>query len=264
MFTLSFLNNNMARLIFLVFIIFSVSCSFVMAAGELESINTKSKDRYISPDALDRLMIQLRQFNSAPGKNQLDDSLLLDTYRTISNSYFLNNHFKQAYEVINKYILYKETLLLKSNAVAIKNTQDLFKFRDQKDSDKEKLLQDSLVQMTKDKIALSVSINSFKRNFSFLLIVLSSIFAILLVAAGIRLLNLRSKTIHNKDRIKKIHRRANIGLLQTGLLGYIQNSFYSLKNQTIEFCSLFRSTENKVADNKDIKQVVSKIEKIFD
>lgn len=250
----------MAKLIFLVFLLYFISDSVVFAAGDLKNINAKARDRYISPDALDRLVIQLHQFEEVPGKNEPNDSLLLDTYRTISNSYSLNNHYKQAYEVLNKYIRIKETLLLKSNAVAIKGTQDLFKFKEQKDLDKEILLQDSLVQITKEKITLSISINSFKRNFSFLLIILSSIFAVLLVAAGIRLLSLRSKTIHSKDRIKKIHRRANIGSLREGLSGQLQNSFHSLKNQTLEFCTYFRSIENKLGENKIIKQAVTKIE----
>ena len=67
-------------------------------AEELQQINAGAKVIYVKAESLDQLMIRLRPFeNNLPAGQE---SLMMDTYRTIANGYAVNNHFKQAYRSI--------------------------------------------------------------------------------------------------------------------------------------------------------------------
>ena len=86
-------------------------------AEELQQINAGAKVIYVKAESLDQLMIRLRPFeNNLPAGQE---SLMMDTYRTIANGYAVNNHFKQAYEVYKRYLLFKENYYLKIKSDAI-------------------------------------------------------------------------------------------------------------------------------------------------
>lgn len=178
-------------------------------AEELQQINTGAKVIYVKAESLDQLMIRLRPFeNNLPAGQE---SLMMDTYRTIANGYAVNNHFKQAYEVYKRYLSFKENYYLKIKSDAIQSAQASIHTR--KDAD-EKLVMDlqnqvSQLQIENDQLISKRS--NFKKYFSAGLIALSALFASLLVGSGIKLNSIRVKLKQSRERMKEIHRIAALG-----------------------------------------------------
>ena len=111
MYILNSLSDKVMKKLVLTFFIIATPLIAVFAQSqeELQTMNNKSKFQFVRPETLDQLMIALRKFETEIERSQ--DTLLLDTYKNISSAYMANNHFKQAYEVYNKYLNRKEAML---------------------------------------------------------------------------------------------------------------------------------------------------------
>ena len=228
---------------------------------ELQSINNNSKVQFVKPEMLDQLMIALRKYETEPVRRQ--DTLLLDTYRNISSAYMANNHFKQAYEVYIKYINIKEDMLSADKTVSINEAINSVSSLQQKDEKNEIELQTKLNQLKEENELLAMKQLSFKRNFSLALIILTSIFAIMLVSSGIRMISLRSKLQQNRDRMKNIHRLAVTGNFSSGLRTSMKTVLKTSEGQTSELHQIFKKQEQSFSPVKQANQIISGIEKTF-
>jgi hypothetical protein len=209
--------------------------------GELQSMNAKAKFQFVQPEVLDRLMAGMRLYESHPVAGQ--DSLMLDTYNAVISGYMANNHFKQAYESFNRYLHYKESMLSKQKAEAISKTINSVSARQSTDDKQQSELQNQLSSLMKENVDLDSKRVSFKRNFSFALIVLSAIFAIMLVSGGIKLMNLRTEVTRSHDRMKEIHRSAVTGKLSNGIQESFNSSVASIEMQAKELKEILKSQE---------------------
>lgn len=236
--------------------------AYSQSLDELQTINTKSKNQFVKPEVLDQLLIALRMYEKNPVRTQ--DTLLLDTYLHISNAYIANNHFKQAYQVYYKYLFRKVAMLSAYKTAFITDAINSVSTRQQKDVTEAMELQKKLNQLKEDNNLLSAKRLAFKGNFSLALIILSAIFAIMLVIAGIRKMGLRSKLQQNRDRMKAIHRSAVLGKLGDGLRIEIKNVLEKSRLQTIELREVFKKQEQNFTPVKQANQIVSKIDKIFE
>ena len=227
----------------------------------LKSINAKSKVQFVTPEALDQLSIAIRKYENEdfPGL----DSILLDTYLSISSGYMINNHFRQAYDVYNRYLIRKENMLTSERAVETGNAINAFAEKSQKDEKEESELLSQVVQLRMDNENLESKRLSFKSNFSFAIIILSSIFALMIVSAGIRMLGIRSKLRQSHDRMKNIHRVALIGNFENGLRSSLKSNIEYFDNQTKEIQQELKKLEQNNSVVKQSNQVISGIEKII-
>ena len=228
---------------------------------ELQVINNKSKSPFTKPEMLDQLMIALRKYSINSLKNE--DTLLLETYRNISSAYMANNHFKQAYEVYINYIKRKEEMLLADKKTYLTNTVFSVTSRQQKDLKEENELKTTLKQLKEDNENLASKRLSFKSNFSLLLIILTSIFAIMLVIAGIRKMSLRSKLQQNRDRMKSIHRLAVIGNFSIGLGTSIKYVIKTSQEQTLSLHQNLKKQDQNYPPVRQAVQIIAEIEKIY-
>lgn len=202
-------------------------CTFIQGQdlASLQVLNDKSKTQFIKVEALDQLMISLRQFESSHGNGI--DSLLLDSYRNISKGYSDNNHFRQGYEVYNKYLNYKiESLQLFKNKT-IATSANSISNRNQKDNSTQVDLQNNISQLQIDIDQLDSKRSSLKKYFSFGVIILSMIFAGLLVNYGVNFTNLKSKIKENTTAMLVAHRYATLGKFS---LGYQSGTRKSIEN----------------------------------
>ena len=241
--------------------LFSSFVSFGQSYDELQTINDKSKSQFVKPESLDQLMIVLRKYEASQVRSQ--DTLLLDTYKNISSAYMANNHFKQAYEVFQKYIIRKENMLSADKSDFLNQNISSVTSRKQKDDNEEMELQSRLKQLKEDNAHLDVRQNFFKRNFSLALIILTAIFALVLVNTGIRMMNLRSNLQQNRDRMKSIHRLAVTGKFSSGLISGLNSVLKSSEEQTRELGDDLKKQEQILTPVKQANQIFSGIEKSF-
>lgn len=220
-----------AQLIFL--LIASYSSGQGQSIEELRVVSSKVRDPFIKPEVLDQIMFNLRVYESNPLPDQ--DSLLLDIYRTVSNSYMANNHFKKAYQVFSRYLAYKEQMLANDKAASINSLMNKIGERSRNDENEYRDLMHQVSELREGNVILENRRLTFKRNFSFGLIFLSAMFAIMLVGSGIKMMNLRSKLNQNRDRMKAIHRNAVIGKYEDGVGNSLNDSLPELERQLKEF-----------------------------
>lgn len=201
--------------LFLIIFLLSGLDNQAQSIQELETIHTKAKMQYVKPEVLDGLVSALKRYENdyAPGQ----DTLIMESYRIIVSAYMDNNHFKQSYETFNRYLEYKEKVLSQDKVVTINDAISSAGIRQEKDDLEEKDLSSQLTTLIDQNNELDSKHKNFKRNFSFILVSLSAVFAILLVSGGISLLRQRSELQKNKQRMKVIHRRAVTGNLEEGL-----------------------------------------------
>lgn len=221
----------------------------------LQMLNSKAKVIYIKAEALDQIMISLRPFEDVHGNGI--DSLLMDTYKVISQGYADNNHFKQGYEVYNKYLNYKiESLrLYKLNTVS--TAANSINSRKQKDDAAQVDLQNTISQLQIDIDQLESQRSGFKKYFSFGVILLSLVFAGLLVNYGVKFNNLRNQIKENKESMLASHRLSTVGRFAEGYQAEAGKSFVFIENTIAQIKSEIKGTTD--ANLKQADQLASAI-----
>lgn len=236
--------------------LFLLTCFSAMSQSndELQRISLKAKTLFVRPEVLDMLLIDLRKFETQPQREQ--DSLILDIYRTISSTYMANNHFKKAYVVYYKYLERKKAMLAAQKTKAIGNSTGSVTGRSQVDEQKEKELKNSLITLQVENQKLESNRLSFKSNFSLLLIVLTGIFAIMLVSAGVKIMNLNTSIQQSREKIKEMHRKAVIGKYSEGLRESFKTNIVSLAEQSGELNRMIKSH----AQHEAVKNIGKRVE----
>ena len=264
MFILNSLSDILMKKIIFIYVIIISAYPVCKAQTmeELQSIKSKSQLQFVKPETLDQLMIAIRGFETEPVRNQ--DTLLLETYKSISSAYMINNHFKQAYEVFNKYIKRKEAMLSADKKILINKAVNTFNAKQLSDEKEEKALQTTLNQLKDDNESLTSKRLSFKRNFSLALIFLTSVFAIMLVSAGIKSMSIRSKLAQSRNKMRNIHRQAVIGNFSKSLIPNLNAVFKACSNQTKELHQLLKKQDQSFLPVKEAIQQLSQVEKHFD
>ena len=214
-------------------LIITLFCSniFGQDVSSLQVLNNRSKTIYIKAEALDQIMIALRPYENVHGNGI--DTLLMDTYKNISKGYADNNHFKQGYEVYNKYLEYKIEMLNLYKSKTITAAAGSINNRKQKDNSTQLDLQNNISQLQIDLDQLASKRSGFKKYFSLGVIVLSLIFAALLLNYGVKYNNLKNKIKENKDAMLASHK--------LGILGKFSKGFQT------ETCKAIVATENVIA-----------------
>ncbi len=242
-----------------IFLLITKLNSFAQNLDELQSINVKAKFQFVTPETLDRIMAGMRLYESNPVTGQ--DSLMLDTYNSVINGYMVNNHFKQAYETFNRYLTYKEKMLSDQKSKALADANQSVDGRQSKDDKEQVALQDKMTRLIAENVRLDSKRISFKRNFSFALIVLSALFAIMLVSGGIKLLNLRSELTRSHERMKEIHRNALSGRLSGGITGNFSTAVSTIESDSKELQQILKQQDQNFPASKQAGSILSGIEK---
>jgi hypothetical protein len=199
---------------------------------ELKSILSKAQSQYTKPEEMDVLMIKVRQYQKNPLPDQ--DSIMLDIYQSITSAYVTASHYKQAYQVFNSYLAYKENMLAMDKSTAINKATNYIGERSRNDQDELVSLKNQLVGLNSDNDSLSKRTVLFKGYFSLILLVLSIVFAVILVGYGIKVFNLKSRLYHNRSTIKNIHRLALTGRYEEGVRNALQASIKSVQAELAE------------------------------
>ncbi len=230
----------MKKLLLLLIINAICSFSYGQTPEELQSINSQSKTIYIKAEALDQLMISLRPFESKHGNGI--DSVLMDTYISISKGYADNNHFKQGYEVYNQFLNYKIESLQLYKSATISAAATSINNRRQKDNTAQLELQNTINQLTIDIDDLGSDRSAFKKYFSFGIIALSLIFASLLVNYGMKFNNLKNTIKENKEAMLANHRLATLGHFARGYQSETGKSIVGIENSIAQIKSELKNS----------------------
>ncbi len=254
----------MTKIIFLFsFLLLTVSSIFAALTDELGTLNYRAKVKFVSPEALDQVLIDLKAVQMSPGADSLNDYLVMDTYRAIASGYSTNFHFRQAYEVFRKYLAYKENILAIQKEAAINNTLSSVTVRELLD---EREMKDQIFKLSKlenEKQQLEADVYRWKRNITISLLVLSSIFALMLVSSGIKLFSRKSNISQNKETIKRIHKKSTIGSMEPGLSKSIQKTLDFVGENTKELKSEHANFGAEFPNSDKEKQLLASIEKIL-
>jgi len=241
----------------LLILLLGTSLAVAQENEDLQTIYAKANEMYVTPEALDRLIHKLSQYDIT--NDQKQDSLLLETYQSIASGYLANNHFKRAYEVYREFLTKKEKYLSLEKSMAIASALSAAKER-QKNSDiTQKNLQDEVNMLGDNYTALDSKRLLFKRGFSFILIFLTAIFAIMLVSAGIRMLSLRSQLKQSQDKIRKIHSMAVVGALEKGISASFESNIPEISNSAIALEKRFQTHEK---DFKPAQEAINSLKEV--
>src|SRR5687768_14545776 len=201
------ISNSLSKMLRGTLLLFAIVTSLTaMAQGttdELVRINARTKVQFVTPDALDQAMIALRPYAASPKPGQ--DSLIIDTYRSTARGYAINNHFKQAYQVYVRYIAFKENMLTRKRDSTLAHALGNIGSKMSKDEMEQMDLLNRLQQLQIDNDVLVSKRSNFKRYFSFGLILLSAIFAAMLVSSGMKLTGFKAQLKQGRDRMKVLH-----------------------------------------------------------
>ncbi len=184
--------------------------------SELKNILSDAKTVYIKPEALDRLIIRLR-----PIEENLNPDLetdILEAYKVISDQYAANHHYSQALDVFKKYIQLKDFISGRDYLLAIKFRQDSVKELRTALGAEIMNLKNEAEMLQIDNDYLVSKKQNFKKYFSFIIITLSAIFALMLTSFAVKYFKLHSQINEFRDAIKNLHGVATLGSLSQGFI----------------------------------------------
>ena len=219
------------------------------ANSDLEQINAKSKTIYIKPEVLDNLVISLRPIEMMHGKGI--DTLMLETYKNISKGYADNNHFKQGYEIYDRYINYKIEMLNQQKLAAISAAAQSISNRKKKDDSAQIVHQNNILELQNNIDNLSSNIISFKKIFTIVIVALALLIAGLLVSTNLKLNNLKKQIEENKNQIKINHRLSTLGKFSKGFLKSNSEKIIEFENSILEIKSAFKSSSSSLSKEAD-------------
>lgn len=247
------MRSNSILYIFPFFLMLSTSL-IAQPGAELNEIHEAAKTLYVKPETLDRLMIRMRSIEANIPEDQKD--LLLETYRIISDQYVANNHYSQAYQVQLKYTDLKEHYTANKFTNAVDTTRRSIQLRRTNDGTELMNLQNQVQQLQIDNDLLISKRLGFRKYFSLIIIILSSLFAIMLVRSAVRLYSIRNQLKENRESMKSVHRIAMIGSLGAGLAGKIRQDTINTEESSRELLKLL---ENNQGVNKEALNQVKNI-----
>ncbi len=223
--------------------------------SELQTLNGKAKTIYIKAEALDQIMVALRPFENKHGNGI--DTLLMDTYKVVAKGYEDNNHFKQGFEVYNKYLNYKiESLQLYKNK-EVSTAVSSIDTRKKNDNSSQLDLQNKIDELQIDIDQLSSKQSSFKKYFSFGIILLSVVIAMMLVNYAVKFNSLKNKIKENKESMLKDHHSGTLGQFSNGYLINTAKEFVNVENVIMQIKSELKNTSDP--ELKKVDQLCSSI-----
>ncbi|MBL0257741.1 MAG: hypothetical protein IPQ03_09520 [Bacteroidetes bacterium] len=251
---------SISKLILIYFFLISLATGLQgQSPADLQQINAGAKVIYVKPESLDQLLIRLRPLESNLPSGQ--ESLMMDTYRTIANQYALNNHYKQAYEVYVRYIRFKENFYRKEKASALNAAQSTITKRKDADETAVMDLQNQVSQLQIENDQLISKRSNFKKYFSAGLIALTALFASLLVGSGIKLNTIRVKLKQSRERMKEIHRISTIGACSKEIYPGTQNLLNQLDQEVQEISMAVKDLQ---PSGTVVSGIAKKIKEVLD
>ena len=213
----------------------SVNISFAQAP-DLDRIITNITVTAPPVEALDQAAIQLHYFDSVT-PTQEQETKMLQAYKALSAGFAANVHYKQGYNVFQKYLNLKEKILAREKAGVIARLQNEYLQKDKADEDSVVNLQREVSQLNMDTEALISRRSGFKNIFSIIIVVLTIIFAASLFRSGVRLKNLNAETKANQEKLAANHRLAALGYLK-GIPAALDANTSSLKKSAADAIAL--------------------------
>jgi len=238
----------------LLFALVSVSMARAQANPELADIQQSAKVLYVKPDALDRLMIRLRAIEN--NIRPEDGDQLEETYRTIAEQYIANNHYSQAYQVYLKLVQFKDEFAAKNYEMALDSTVKNIEQRRINDGTELMNLQNQVQQLQIDNDLLVSKRINFKKYFSFIIIALSTIFALMLVRTALKLIKIRSQLKENRAKMKANHRLTTLGSFVKGIVNQSRQKVGEIEDDAGEIAE---SIKTVFSDDKSSPSLINDI-----
>jgi len=230
--------NRLIIFTFLLPFIYSTNVA-AQISSELIEINKSAKVLYVKPDALDRFMIQLRSIENNIQPEQ--EAQLEETYRNIAEQYIANNHYNQAYQVYLKLIQFKDITAAKKFTRSIDSTKTNIEVRRVNDGTELMNLQNQVQQLQIDNDLLVSQRINFKKYFSFIIIALSTIFALMLVRTALKLIKIRAQLKENKAKMKAHHRHGTLGSFVKGIVNQSRQKAGEIEDQAAEIGQVIKA-----------------------
>ena len=205
---------------------------------DISEINQAAKAQFIQPAELDRLLILLRTVEN--GVNQEQEAMLIETYRTISDQYVANNHYSQAYQVYSKAMNWKQEFAERNFHRKIDSTNKAIEQRRANDGTELMNLQNQVQELQIDNDLLVSNRINFKKYFSFVIIALSSLFALILVRSAMKLFRIRSQLKENKEVMQSNHRISTLGGFAKGLVNQSRQKASIIEDMAQKLHSTFQ------------------------
>lgn len=209
----------------------------------MQEIQDKTSNANTKPEDLDRLMNRLRDTPTAPGTDYRNH---INAYRLISDAYAKRNHFRQAYTTYLQYLELKEQLFQERMTSAIIAAQQSSSARQSKLIEEENATREEAADLLTSAERFNTSTFVYKKFFSLGIIVLTIIFAILLVRSGVRLLNMKKENESVRKDILQLHRIALAGKLIPGNSDGQLASIKSIKQSVMESANEISSLNSDV------------------
>lgn len=220
------------KLTLLTFALLLISfCRADIDVSFMQEIQDKTSNAATKPEDLDRLMNRLRDMPTVPGADYRNQ---ITAYQLISDAYAKRNHFRQAYTTYLQYLELKEQLFSERMTSAISAAQQSSSSRQSKLIEEESATREEAAELLTSAERFTTSTFVYKKFFSLGIIVLTIIFAIILVRSGVRLLNMKKESESVRKDILQLHRIALAGKLIPGNRDGQQASIKSIQQSVME------------------------------
>ncbi len=204
------------KILSLTFIWLIISISNFGQAPDLDRLIANITVAAPPVEALDIAALQLHYFDSVtPTPEQ--EKKMMEAYKALSAGFAANVHFKQGYNVFQKYLNLKEKIMAEEKAGVIIGLQNEYRQMDKADEDKVVNLQNEVAQLNMDTEGFISKRSGFKNIFSIVIVALSVLFAASLFRSGVRLRSLNTQTKANQGIIKDNHRIVSLGYIGEGI-----------------------------------------------
>jgi len=223
----------MKKTSFLLLLFLSISVIALAQAPDLDRLIANITVAAPPVEALDNAAIQLHYFDSVePTPEQ--ETKMLTAYKALSAGFAANVHYKQGYNVFQKYLRLKEKILAREKAAAITALQNEYHMKDKADEDKVVQLQNEVGQLNMDAEGFISKRKGFKNIFSIIIVILSMLFAASLFRSGVKLKNLNAETKSNQDKLAENHRLSSLGYLSEGIPSALKSNKQHIRDTAMK------------------------------
>ena len=229
--------TGMKRIVAVLFFLIGLSAMVVAQAPDLDRLISNITVPAPPVEALDQAAIQLHYFDSVSPTAEQEAKMLV-AFKALSNGFAANVHYKQGYNVFQKYLTLKEKILAREKAQVISKLQGEYAQKDKADEDKVVSLQNEVAQLDLDTDGFLSKRSGFKNIFSIIIVILSMLFAASLFRSGMKLKNLNTETKENQEKLLENHRIASLGYLADGIPSAMKVNSESLKRSVSEAIDL--------------------------
>jgi hypothetical protein len=224
-------------------------------APDLDHLISMTKAPYPLVDSLDRVAYRVTYYDQNK-PSPAEREKLIELYKLLSKGYATVFHFRQGYEEFNRYLSLKEQKLLTQKADTMHRINENFRQVDSKDEAEVSDLRNKADDLDQSISSLTSRGSWFKKIVSGIIAVLSLMFAVSLFRTGVRIKEINTSVLANRQKLLDNHRLSVLGILSNSLHESLEENEQKLKSYSKDL------RQSIQGDSEEVKSVRAKLQEL--